>query len=79
MTVNHWFVSQFDDVNVNGAPTVASPGSPELACNTTSPAGSTVNTTAVLVVLPASVTDWTDVHANWNPGVSSSATVAVTD
>ena len=57
VTVNHWAVSQFEDVNVNGAPTVASPGSPELACNTTSPAGSVVNLAENFVVLPASVTD----------------------
>ena len=75
VTVNHWFVSQFDDVNVNPEPTVASPGSPELACNTTSPAGSAVNAAANLVVLPASVTDWTCVAANWNPAVSSSVVV----
>ena len=79
VTVNHWFVSQFDDVNVNESLTVASPVSFELARNTTSPAGSVVRAAANFVVLPASDTDWICVATSENPAVSSSATVAVTD
>ena len=76
--VNAWGVAQFDDVNVKGTPTCASPESLEDDRITTSPAGSVSSTTVNVSVPPASVTD-TDVVDNVNPAVSLSVLVAVTD
>ena len=72
--VNACGVAQFDDVNVNGAPTCASPESPENARITTSPPGCESNTTVNWAVVPDSATD-TDVVDRVNPTVSSSAVV----
>ena len=65
--VNAWEVVQFDDVNVNVAPTWASPGSFENAMTTTSPTGWVSRTTVNVAVVPDSDTD-TDVVDNVNPG-----------
>jgi len=76
--VNTCGVAQFESVNVNGAPTCASPESLEYDRITTLPSGSVSSTTVNVSVPPASVTD-TDVVDNVNPTVSSSVLVAVTD
>ena len=70
--VNACGVAQFDDVNVNGAPTCASPESPENDRITTSPSGSASNTTVNCAVVPDSATD-TDVADNVNPGSTAGA------
>ena len=72
--VNVCGVSQFDDVNVNGTPTCASPESLEDDRITTSPAGSVSSTTVNVSVVPVSATD-TDVLDSVNPAVSSSVLV----
>ena len=75
--VNVCGVAQFNDVNVNGPPTCASPESLEYDRITTSDTGSVSSTTVNVSVVPASVTD-TVVVDNENPTVSSSALVTVT-
>ena len=65
--VNVCGVAQFDDVNVNGPPTVASPESLEDDEITTSDTGWASSTTVNVSWPPASVTD-TDVVDNVNPG-----------
>jgi len=72
--VNVLGVSQFDDVNVNGAPTCASPESLDDARITTLPSGSVSSTTVNWAVVPVSATD-TNVVDNVNPTVSSSVVV----
>ena len=59
-------MSQFDDVNVNGAPTCASPESLEYDRITTSDTGSASSTTVNCAVVPVSATD-TEVVDNVNP------------